>query len=105
MLRCAAAARQTYDVAMRAVLPYVAPNPYDPNLLVGMPPEMFYGRRVERDSVKSLNGTSIISGGRRFGKSALLRSAQQELAHDNPDVAAELIVIQDVAAPPKNDPS
>jgi len=105
MLRCAAAARQTYDVAMRAVLPYVAPNPYDPNLLVGMPPEMFYGRRVERDSVKSLNGTSIISGGRRFGKSALLRSAQQELARDNPDVAAELIVIQDVAAPPKNDPA
>jgi hypothetical protein len=105
VLRCATAARQTYDVAMRAVLPYVAPNPYDPNLLVGMPPEMFYGRRVERDSVKSLNGTSIISGGRRFGKSALLRSAQQELAHDNPDVTAELIVIQDVAAPPKNDPT
>jgi len=105
MLRCAIAARQTYDVAMRAVLPYAAPNPYDPNLLVGMPAEMFYGRRVERDSVKSLNGTSIISGGRRFGKSALLRSAQQELARDNPDVTAELIVIQDVAAPPKNDPA
>lgn len=105
MLRCASAGRQTYDVAMRAVLPYAAPNPYDPNLLTGMPAEMFYGRRVERDSVKSLNGTSIISGGRRLGKSALLRSAQQELARDNPDVTAELIVIQDVAAPPKNDPT
>ena len=105
ILRCASAGRQSYyDATMRAVLPYAAPNPYDPNLLAGMPTEMFYGRRVERDSVKSLTGTSIISGGRRLGKSALLRSAQQELARDNPDVTVELIVIQDVAAPPRNDP-
>ena len=104
ILRCAAAARQSYDVTMRAVLPYAAPNPYDPNLLVGMPAEMFYGRRRERDGLKRFNGPSFISGGRRFGKSALLRSAQAELVHDNPDVTVELIVIQDVAADPRNDP-
>ncbi len=102
-LRCAVEGRFSYDVTMRAVLPYGAPNPYDPNLLSGMPPEMFYGRRAERESVKSLSGTSIISGGRRFGKSALLRSAQRELDR-SPDLVVELLVIQDVAAPPRNDP-
>lgn len=104
MLRCALEARQSFDVTMRAVLPYAAPNPYNPNLLAGMPIEMFYGRRAERDKVKSLNGTSIISGGRRFGKTALLRSAQQELASET-DIVVDVIVIQDVAAPPKEDPA
>ncbi|MBV9661407.1 MAG: hypothetical protein JO337_09640 [Acidimicrobiales bacterium] len=104
ILRSAIEARQSFDVTMRAVLPYAAPNPYDPNLLAGMPIEMFYGRRAERDKVKSLDGTSIISGGRRFGKTALLRSAQQDLAEE-PDVVVDVIVIQDVAAPPKEDPS
>lgn len=104
MLRCAAEARQSYDVTMRATLPYAAPNPYDPNLLTGMPVEMFYGRSAERASVASPAGTSIISGGRRFGKSALLRAAAEELSGRD-DVIVELIAIQDVAAPPRNDPA
>lgn len=98
VLRCAAEGRQSYDVAMRAVLPYAAPNPYDPEMLAGIPPEMFYGRRRERESLKDFHGTSIISGGRRFGKTALLRSALGELSRSDPDLVGVFIGIQDVAA-------
>lgn len=103
LLRCAAVGRQSWDVTMRAVLPYVAPNPYDPDSLVNTPEEMFYGRRLERQLVARMTGTSFISGGRRLGKSALLRSVQRELAGS--DVLALLVVIQHVAATPPNDPA
>lgn len=103
LLRCAEVGRQSWDVTMRAVLPYVAANPYDPDSLVNTPEEMFYGRRLERQLVARMTGTSFISGGRRLGKSALLRSVQRELAGS--DVLVLLVVIQHVAATPPNDPA
>ena len=103
IIRCAAVGRQAWDVTMRLVLPYAAPNPYDPDLLVNTPEEMFYGRRAEQQRIAQPAGTSFISGGRRQGKSALLRSVQQSL--DGTDVVALLIVIQHVAAVPPNDPA
>lgn len=103
ILRCALEGRQTFDVTMRAVLPYAAPNPYDPDLLVNTPVEMFYGRQAERNKIAAPAGSSFISGGRRLGKSALLRSVQQSL--DGTDVHALLIVIQHVAATPPHDPA
>jgi hypothetical protein len=103
LVRCAEVGKQAWDVTMRAVLPYASPNPYDPDFLVNTPEEMFYGRRSERQRVAQLSGTSFISGGRRFGKSALLRSVQQSLA--GTDVVALLIVIQHVAAVAPNDPA
>jgi hypothetical protein len=103
VLRCASVGRQAWDVTMRAVLPYAAPNPYDPDSLVNTPEEMFYGRRLERQLVARMTGTSFISGGRRLGKSALLRSVQRELAGS--DVLALLVVIQHVAATPPNEPA
>jgi hypothetical protein len=105
LLRCAVEGRQTWDVPMRATLPYAAPNPYDPDLLAGVPPEMFYGRRRERESLKDFDGTSIISGGRRFGKTALLRSALGELQRSDPDLVGMLIGIQNIGAEPRNDPA
>ncbi len=102
LVRCAEVGRQAWDVTMRAVLPYASPNPYDPDLLVNTPEEMFYGRRAERQKVAQLAGTSFISGGRRLGKSALLRSVQQSL--EGTDVVALLVVIQHVAAVPPHDP-
>lgn len=103
ILRCAVAGRQSYDVTMRTVLPYAAPNPYDPDLLAGTPEEMFYGRRAERQKIAAPAGSSFISGGRRLGKTALLRSVQSEL--EGSDVLALLIVIQHVAAVPPSDPA
>lgn len=103
ILRCALAGRQSYDITMRAVLPYAAPNPYDPDLLTGMPEEMFYGRRSERQKIAAPAGSSFISGGRRLGKTALLRSVQAELKGS--DVLSLLIVIQHVAAVPPSNPA
>ncbi|MHB1518240.1 MAG: hypothetical protein ACYCVN_08220 [Acidimicrobiales bacterium] len=97
---CAEAGTQTWDVTMRAVLPYSAPNPYDPDVQV-TPEEMFYGRQSERDKVASMAGTSFISGGRRFGKSALLRSALEQL--EGSDVLPILIQIQHIASTPPHD--
>ncbi|MDA8286577.1 MAG: hypothetical protein M0Z42_25510 [Actinomycetota bacterium] len=99
---CAEAGTQTWDVTMRAVLPYSAPNPYDPDVQV-TPEEMFYGRQSERDKVASMAGTSFISGGRRFGKSALLRSALEQL--EGSDVLPILIQIQHIASTPPHDAS
>lgn len=97
---CAEAGTQTWDVTMRAVLPYSAPNPYDPDVQ-NTPEEMFYGRQSERDKVASMAGTSFISGGRRFGKSALLRSALEQL--EGSHVLPLLIQIQHIASTPPHD--
>ncbi|HVM26572.1 MAG TPA: hypothetical protein VM433_02755 [Mycobacteriales bacterium] len=102
ILRCALEGRQAFDVTMRAVLPYAAPNPYDPDLLVNTPEEMFYGRQAERRMIAAPAGSSFISGGRRLGKSALLPAVQQSL--NGTDVVALLIVIQHVAATEPRDP-
>jgi hypothetical protein len=68
---------QTFEVTMRATLPFLAVNPYEPDIAGSVPDEMFYGRVVERSQVMSDTGTSLIYGGRRLGKSALLRAAER----------------------------
>ena len=68
---------QTFEVTMRATLPFTAVNPYEPDIAGGVPEEMFYGRIAERSAVMSETGTSLIYGGRRLGKSALLRAAER----------------------------
>lgn len=66
---------QSFNVPMRATLPFSAVNPYEPGVAGAVPIEMFYGRDEERSDVLSPTGTSLIYGGRRLGKSALLRAA------------------------------
>ena len=93
---CAQAGKRSYDVTMRAVLPYVSPNPYNPDLMTETPEEMFYGRRLERDKLASFTGSAFISGGRRLGKTALLYAVRQQL--ERTGALALLVVIQHVAA-------
>ncbi len=93
---CAQAGKQSYEVTMRAVLPYASPNPYNPDLMADTPEEMFYGRRLERDKLVSFTGSAFISGGRRLGKTALLYAVRQQL--ERTDALALLVVIQHVAA-------
>jgi len=75
---CAARGGGNFEVAMRAVLPFCGVNPYLPDALDDVPEEMFFGRRRERASITGRDGTTFIYGGRRFGKSALLRSAERQ---------------------------
>ena len=101
ILACALAGRQAYDVTMRAVLPYAAANPYNPDLPGEIPEEMFYGRQYEHDSIANLTGASFVSGGRRFGKTALLHSVRKEYEQPQSNDLAIFVVIQHVAADPQ----
>lgn len=65
----------TFEVTMRATLPFSAVNPYLTGHRGAIPEEMFYGRVAERQAVMAEVGTNLIYGGRRLGKSALLHEA------------------------------
>ena len=73
----AAQATGTLETTARATLPFSAVNPFVTNTAV-VPVEMFYGRVQERRDVMYDPDTTFIYGGRRLGKSALLRAAQRE---------------------------
>ncbi len=53
-----------------ATMPYMSDNPYDD--VDPMAREMFYGRAEAKREILDLRSSSLIYGGRRFGKSALL---------------------------------
>jgi hypothetical protein len=56
-------------------LPFSFLRPYS-NKPGYVPPEMFYGRARERQSILDPNGACFIFGGRQLGKSALLRQVK-----------------------------
>ena len=64
---------------MRITLPFTAIDPYTPFVSGSVPVEMFYGRHQELAEVINPVGTCFIYGGRRLGKSALLRAAEREV--------------------------
>ncbi|MGN6201856.1 MAG: hypothetical protein ACTHNY_05570 [Solirubrobacterales bacterium] len=69
---------------MRITLPFSAVNPYTPFVAGSVPLEMFYGRNRELDEIIDRTGTSFIYGGRRLGKSALLRAAERKFNGEGP---------------------
>lgn len=70
--------QSSFEVTMRATLPFSAVNPYEPGIAGAVPEEMFYGRSSEVPEITRDRGTCLIYGGRRLGKSALLRSAERK---------------------------
>jgi hypothetical protein len=63
-------------VMFDCALPFTFLEPYTTTAGL-VPPEMFYGRERERDSVGDLMGSCFIYGGRQLGKTALLRDAER----------------------------
>ena len=63
-------------------LPYSAADPFVTTSSL-VPPELFYGRSVERGQVMNQYGPCFVYGGRQIGKTALLRSAEAEF--NNPE--------------------
>ncbi|MBK7994103.1 MAG: hypothetical protein IPK14_11970 [Blastocatellia bacterium] len=57
-------------------LPFTFLKPYTTTASL-VPPEIFYGRRIERESIISPMGSCFIYGGRQLGKTALLRDVQR----------------------------
>jgi len=61
----------------RCSLPFSSSEPYATTSGV-VPPELFYGRKRERQAVMDQSGACFIYGGRQLGKTALLRSVERD---------------------------
>ena len=61
----------------RCSLPFSSAAPYATTSSV-VPPELFYGRKRERQAIMDQSGSCFIYGGRQLGKTALLRSVERD---------------------------
>jgi hypothetical protein len=68
-----------WTATLRLALPYAAVNPYVPDA-PELPREMFFGRRDELGQILDPRGTCVLYGGRKLGKSALMRQAERMFA-------------------------
>lgn len=59
-----------------------------------MPPEIFMGRKLELERIKSPTGVNIVYGGRQLGKSALLKKAKEDIDRDENGNRAILVDIK-----------
>ena len=57
-------------------LPFSATDPFVTGTAGLVPPELFYGRARDRESIMGRFGSCFVYGGRQLGKTALLRSAK-----------------------------
>ncbi len=73
-----------FDCAM----PFTYINPYTPFSPGNVPPEMFFGREQEADSLMDPNDSCIIYGGRQLGKTALLRYVEREFENKSGEYKA-----------------
>jgi hypothetical protein len=64
-------------VMFDCALPFTFINPYITTSSI-VPPEMFYGRRGERDQISDPMGSCFVYGGRQLGKTALLLSIKDD---------------------------
>lgn len=79
-----------FTLTERILAPFSAINPYTPDANEAVPQEMFYGRGEELSAVTDQHGVSLLYGGRRLGKSALLRAAGRRHALTEGHVALYL---------------
>jgi hypothetical protein len=63
-------------IFFKCALPFAHLEPYITTASL-VPPEMFYGRERERDSIVDPNGPIFLYGGRQLGKTALLRHVER----------------------------
>ena len=68
-----------FDCAM----PFARINPYTPFAAGNIPPEMFFGREQEANSLMDRYGSCLIYGGRQLGKTALLRYIEREFEKES----------------------
>ena len=68
-----------FDCAM----PFTRINPYTPFAPGNVPPEMFFGREQEANSLMDTSGSCFIYGGRQLGKTALLRYIEREFEKES----------------------
>lgn len=64
------------------IMPFGYYQPYVWESANVMPPEIFMGRKIELEKIKSPTGVNIVYGGRQLGKSALLKKAKDDVDWD-----------------------
>lgn len=69
-----------------ATLPYTISYPYRSRQAGMCPPEMFFGRAAERDTITQPEGKCFVFGGRQLGKTVLLREVERSL--HNPEAGS-----------------
>ncbi len=69
-------------VMFKCTLPFTWMEPYTTTAGL-VPPELFYGRKLQIESIIDPMGSCIVYGGRQLGKTALLRSVEHTF--HNPD--------------------
>lgn len=77
MLYLCGAEEPRLPTLFKCALPFTFLEPYATTAGL-VPPEIFYGRRQERDSIINSMGSCFIYGGRQLGKTALLRSVERD---------------------------
>jgi hypothetical protein len=91
----AAVAPSSFECFARLTLPFTGINPYNPYAAGVVPEEMFYGREEALADLLDVDGRyAFIYGGRRLGKSALLRAADRR-AQSRPSLEARYIDLND----------
>lgn len=73
---------------------FIRYNPY--NEITPLPPEMFYGRAEQRREILARRGGNLVFGGRRLGKSSLLRDVERKEHKPHEDVYVKCIDINDI---------
>ncbi|PZG22749.1 hypothetical protein C1I98_36540, partial [Spongiactinospora gelatinilytica] len=86
----------SWAAAVGLLAPFGSANPY---AAAGhAPPEMFYGRAAQLAAVTGGTGPCLVHGGRRLGKSALLRQAGRQARRTAPDTMVVSASIRQVGA-------
>jgi hypothetical protein len=78
---------------LRCALPYSTLNPYTPFVAGDVPREMYFGRNDMANDIESIQGSSLVYGGRQLGKSALLRHVQRRFHDPN---EGRFAVVEDI---------
>ncbi|MDY7004428.1 MAG: sigma-70 family RNA polymerase sigma factor [Cyanobacteriota bacterium] len=82
-------------IMFECTLPFTFIEPY--STAAGLvPPEMFYGRERERESIQDKTGSCLIYGGRQLGKTVLLRYVERDFNAKNRNWKARFIDIKEV---------
>ena len=83
-------------VLFDCTLPFTFLEPYTPHAAGLIPPEMFYGRERERESIIDPMGSCLIYGGRQLGKTVLLRYVERNFNVSNEERIARFLDIKEV---------
>lgn len=83
--------RERLQAFLHCSQPFSSLIPYLPDREGELPPEVFFGRRLERDKILQHQGVTLLCGGLKTGKTALLHHLQRQVHHPEMDRFAAVV--------------